>query len=57
MKLLLLDWIRCQGYDGTDQTGEKEGEETKVEIVEPVHRGLHKLRPEQKLSSKATDWC
>ena len=46
-KFLLINWVSGEGYDGTNEAGEEEGEETKVKVVEPVNCRLHKLRPEQ----------
>ena len=47
MKLLLTDGLRSKCHEGAHEPGEEEGEETKVEIMEPVHCRLHKLRPDK----------
>ena len=46
VKLLLADGLRGKCHEGAHDPGEEEGEETEVEIMEPVHCRLHKLRPD-----------
>ena len=49
VKLLLVDWFSCERYESPNEAGEKEGEGSKVKVVEPVNCRLHKFRPEQNL--------